>query len=617
MRRFSSARMPRKQRQARLRLEELESRTLLSVAYTPTQIRTAYGITGDGAGQTIAIVDAYYDANIVSDLTAFNTKYGLAPLNGQSGNGSFTVIDQSNMTPSPANDDWSVETALDVEWAHAVAPKANIVLVLAKSDNLDSGTMRPTDLLNAVLTAAAYQDPVTHAKVSTVSMSWGLNEVSGETAWDSVFTQPGVTYFAASGDSGAGTIWPAVSPNVVAVGGTTLTLNSANAITKETGWGNGKLSYFFGGSGGGFSVYEPLPSFQKNVGISSTYTQFGVRLSPDVAYDADPNTGFNVISGGKLYVVGGTSAGSPQWAAILATVDQARAAANLAPLSTADTLKALYANPAAFHDITSGNTGAYTVYNSRGRPTGTIQVSAAPGYDLVTGLGSPKTGAIVAALSSSSVGTALQQNVAPLGGGTPSGQSSIITVVIDTPDGDATPGHAPVTTRTFVVVVSIAGADALPLPIERAPLIMPPPVPEFLLQRPTSAGATASDSLRRDGGGPDVRYADEIFTAQPGTPALLPSAPMLEPPAQTDTSNAQVPEQPIALSALDTVLIEQSSTDEPGVPAEAVVAKDHGTLLAASVVLLGFAHGLGDTQSRGTSSPGHRHRRRVDVAPVV
>src|SRR5262249_52688214 len=152
--------------------------------------------------------------------------------------------------------------------------------------------------------------------VSTVSMSWGLNEVAAERSWDSVFTQPGVTYVAASGDSGAGTIWPAVSPNVLSVGGTTLKLTASNTISSETGWGHGSFSWFFGGSGGGFSQFEPLPSFQTNAGISPTLTQFGVRLNPDVAYDADPNTGFLIVSSGTLYGVGGTSAGAPQWAAL-------------------------------------------------------------------------------------------------------------------------------------------------------------------------------------------------------------------------------------------------------------------------------------------------------------
>src|SRR5207253_1555075 len=121
---------------ARLSVELLESRTVPSV-YNPAQIRHAYGIDqiafnagavkGDGAGQTIAIVDAYYDATIQSDLTAFSQRFGLPQLDGNNGNGTFKQLDLSNHTPSPPNDNWAYETALDVEWAHAVAPRANII----------------------------------------------------------------------------------------------------------------------------------------------------------------------------------------------------------------------------------------------------------------------------------------------------------------------------------------------------------------------------------------------------------------------------------------------------------------------------------------------------------
>jgi len=165
--------------------------------------------------------------------------------------------------------------------------------VEAASDLQNASTGEPTDLLHAVKTAATYPG------VDVVSMSWGIGEVPKETNWDSYFSTPGVTFVAASGDSGAGTIWPAVSPNVVSVGGTTLNLTKSNTIASETGWGYGLWSSYFGGSGGGFSQYESLPSYQANAGISKLYTQFGVRLSPDVAYVADPNTGSRDLAGGR------------------------------------------------------------------------------------------------------------------------------------------------------------------------------------------------------------------------------------------------------------------------------------------------------------------------------
>jgi hypothetical protein len=392
----------------RLCLEQLESRTVLST-YSPAQIATAYGFSGltlsggakgDGSGQTIAIVDAYHAPNIKADLATFSSRYGLPALDGLTGHGTFTQLDLSNGRLSPPGDDWTFETALDVEWAHAVAPKANILLVEAASDAQDYYTGEPTNLLNAVQTAAGTTG------VSVVSMSWGIGEVPGETAWDSVFSAAGVTFLAASGDSGAGTIWPAVSPNVVSVGGTTLRLTTSNTIYSETGWGNGNWSWYFGGSGGGFSQYESLPSYQQNAGISSTYTQFGVRLNPDVAYDANPNTGFAVVNGGRLYTVGGTSAGAPQWAGLVAIANQARQSVGLSPLSSSQTLSALYSNPSSFHDITSGSTGYYNVVDGSGNVVGRINVTAHTGYDLVTGLGSPAAGAVVSALAPGSVSTA-------------------------------------------------------------------------------------------------------------------------------------------------------------------------------------------------------------------
>jgi subtilase family serine protease len=184
----------------------------LLAVYTPAQIANAYGfskvsfqgVAGDGSGQTIAIVDAYYDPTISRDLAVFDAKYHLPALDGVNGRGTFTQLDLSGGVTGPTGG-WSIETALDVEWAHAIAPKANILLVEAASDNLDLKGA-PTDLLNAVDVAASQPG------VSTVSMSWGLYEFPGEVGLDSHFTKPGVTFVAASGDSGAPPLWPAVSP---------------------------------------------------------------------------------------------------------------------------------------------------------------------------------------------------------------------------------------------------------------------------------------------------------------------------------------------------------------------------------------------------------------------
>jgi subtilase family serine protease len=315
--------------------------------YTPAQIRAAYGITGDGAGQTIAIVDAYDDPNIVADLKAFDAKYGLSdPI--------LSVVYQGGSKPV-ADSGWALEISLDVEWAHAVAPMANILLVEAQTNSFN-------DLLAAV-------DLAVGQGASVVSMSWGSAEFSGETSYDSHFAVPGVTFVASSGDKGAVVEWPAISPNVLSVGGTTLTL-SGGTYGSESAWS---------GSGGGVSRYELKPTYQSQVTQSKT-----MRTNPDVAYNADPNTGFAVYDSygyGGWLTVGGTSAGAPQWAALVAIADQAR----LQNLGSVDTLTSLYTMPSGnFHDITSGTAG---------------KNRAGPGYDLATGLGSPFAGRVISALA--------------------------------------------------------------------------------------------------------------------------------------------------------------------------------------------------------------------------
>ena len=205
-----------------------------SGAYTPTQNQQAYqynkvsfnGVAGTGSGETIAIVDAYNDPNIQSDLNAFDTQFGLPAT-------TVTVVNETGGTTLPSADStggWELEESLDVEWAHAMAPGAKIVLVEASSAN-------DSDLLAGVSYAAA------HANV--VSMSWGGGEFSGETSYDSDFSKAGVAFVASSGDNGAPISWPAASPNVLAVGGTALTLGPGGTWSSETGWS---------GSGGGPSM---------------------------------------------------------------------------------------------------------------------------------------------------------------------------------------------------------------------------------------------------------------------------------------------------------------------------------------------------------------------------
>jgi subtilase family serine protease len=343
----------------------------ISQAYGFNQIRFSNGtVPGDGQGQTIAIVDAYNQPNIARDLQTFDATYGLASPP------SFLVVNQNGGTTLPAADaTWGLEESLDVEWAHAMAPRANILLVEANSSGW-------SDLLAAV--DYARNQP----NVSVVSMSWGGGEFSGELYYDSYFTTPaghqGITFVASTGDSGSAGApeSPSAAPGVLAVGGTNLYLDSNNNWSSETAWS---------GSGGGISAYESQPSYQKGV-VTQTST---MRAVPDVAYDGSSSTPFAVYDtssyGGWLQVYG-TSAGAPQWAALIAIADQGRALAGQGSLDGAtQTLPTLYALPkSAFHDITSGNNGGY---------------SAGPGYDLVTGRGSPVANLVVAGL----VGTSSYQ----------------------------------------------------------------------------------------------------------------------------------------------------------------------------------------------------------------
>lgn len=331
--------------------------------YSPAQLKQAYGInqlSSLGQGQTIAIVDAYGSPTIQQDITTFDSQFGLPSANLQ--------IAYPNGQPHKTDGGWALETSLDVEWAHAIAPDAKILLVVAKSAST-------SNLVSAI-------DYATNHGAQVVSNSWGGSEFSGESSYDSHFQHSGVVYVASSGDSGAGSEWPAASPYVLGTGGTTLSLASNGAWGSETAWS---------GSGGATSTYEARPTYQNNW-TSVVGSQRGI---PDVAWDANPNTGVAVYDSTNdqgqsgWFEVGGTSVSSPCWSALIALADAGRTT----PLTSQDAITQLY-NLAGttgstgyttyFHDITQGNNGGY---------------SALPGYDLVTGLGSPQANNLIPALT--------------------------------------------------------------------------------------------------------------------------------------------------------------------------------------------------------------------------
>jgi subtilase family serine protease len=346
-------------------MDQLDDRCLLS-GLTPAQLTAAYGldsitfptgsgtVKGDGTGQVIALIEAYHDPTLRSDLTTFDREFNL-PDPPQ-----LIVADQAG---GITNSGWALEESMDVEWAHAIAPGATILVVEAHSQSRQA-------LIAAV--NAARHTPGTVA----ISMSWGFNETATEAQYNSVFTTPAghraITFFAASGDSGpaAGAEWPAVSPTVVSVGGTSLNLGFSGQYQSETAWVD---------SSGGLSQFEREPGFQRSVQGT------GKRGTPDVAFDGDPDTGVRVYQSslysdqGSGEVVGGTSLGAPAWAAIIAIADQGRALEGKSPLDGAtQTLPTLYSVPSSdfnvvppLGDRTSAAVAAGTnPYTGRGTPIG-------------------------------------------------------------------------------------------------------------------------------------------------------------------------------------------------------------------------------------------------------
>ena len=318
---------------------------------SPASIRGVYNLPSTGGSGTIAIVDAFDYATAENDLNVFSQQFGLPACT--TANGCFKKVFATGSKPQ-ANCGWGQEAALDIEWAHAMAPNAKIVLVEAASNSF-------VDLFNAVDVATAQ---VTTGGVGEVSMSWSGGEFSTEASNDGHFQNNGVVYFAASGDTGGVNGYPSVSPYVISAGGTTINRNGSGQFTSETAWS---------GSGGGPSRYENKLSYQNNV----ANTDPTKRSAPDFSFDANPNSGVSVYdstrcqgSSGWL-VFGGTSVSSPSLAGIVNLAGHVTTSTNT--VSELGTIYSNRANTAHFRDITSGSAGSF---------------SAGTGYDFVTGVGS-------------------------------------------------------------------------------------------------------------------------------------------------------------------------------------------------------------------------------------
>jgi subtilase family serine protease len=322
--------------------------------YGPAQFQAAYTLPSAvaGAGQTIAIVDAYDDPKADADLATYSLAYGLPACT--TANGCFRKVDQTGGKRYPrADQGWALEISLDVQIAHAICPNCKILLVEAKT--------------NSFANLIAAEDYAT-AHANVVSNSWGGGEFSSETSssYDGHFNRPGVPITVSSGDAGYGAEFPAASRYVTAVGGTTLTLGTDNSRLSETAWS---------GAGSGCSSYETKPAWQ-------TDSSCARRTVADVSADADPSTGASVYDSqgyqGRAgwFTVGGTSLSAPLIAGVYALAGNA---------SSTTYASFLYSHTGSLYDVTSGTNGSCS---------GNYLCTAQSGYDGPTGLGTPNgTGA--------------------------------------------------------------------------------------------------------------------------------------------------------------------------------------------------------------------------------
>ena len=341
---------------------ELQSQALTPDAipsgygYGPSQLQSAYNLTAasaaDGSGETVALVDAYNDPTAASDLATYRSDAGLPAAN-------FEQLNQNGATSplpatAPTDDDWTLEESLDLDMVSSACPLCKIILVEATND---SGT----GLYTAENTAASL--------AGYVSNSWGQAEASGDTSLDTeYFDHPGVVIAVSAGDSDYGPEYPATSPYVVSVGGTSLSTASNSRGWTESVWNTTTGSE---GTGSGCSAYESQPSWQTALGLPSGCSK---RIDNDVAADADPNTGVAVYDttngNGGWNEVGGTSASSPFIAATYA----------LAGDPGTNPADDLYTHTSNLYDVTSGNNGSCSP---------AYLCTAEVGFDGPTGLGTP------------------------------------------------------------------------------------------------------------------------------------------------------------------------------------------------------------------------------------
>ena len=316
------------------------------VGYGPSDLRAAYNVTSTGsAGTTIAIVDSFGYPNAESDLASYRAQFGLPACT--IANGCLSIVNQNGQTsPLPSYDEgWAQEQALDLDMASAMCSSCKVLLVQASSTSLDS--------------LAAAEKTAARMGAHAISNSYGADEASAFTQYESAYDVPGVAVTVSSGDSGYGVQFPASSPHVISVGGTSLSKASNARGWSESAWS---------GSGSGCSKYFAKPTWQKDTGCPNN------RTVADVSAVADPNTGVAVYgpngNGGTAWQqFGGTSVAAPIIAGIYAVAN-----------TTVNYASQPYANASSLNDVTSGSNGSCG---------GSYLCTGKSGYDGPTGLGTP------------------------------------------------------------------------------------------------------------------------------------------------------------------------------------------------------------------------------------
>jgi subtilase family serine protease len=386
--------------------------TALPRCYSPQQMRQAYGVQPlldagiTGKGRIITLIEAFQDPTIQTDLQLFDREFGLP-------DPQLNVMTPFGSTPFNPNDPvqtaFAGETALDVEWAHVMAPDATIVVIQA---NVQQETLQGQ--LSALLQATQFA--VQQNIGSVISMSFGTSEQCLGAAFiqqaHAIFQQARAqkqTILASAGDSGSSVVqcdangnavtlaqgvnYPASDPLITGVGGTTLLVDNTGAYQYETTWNNAQQGD--GTSGGGSSAVFAKPAFQQNI-------QSTTRKVADISFDADPLTGVPVVTGSLMpgttlmIPIGGTSLGAPAIAGMIALFDQAAGGARMGFLNSA--LYRISQNAAAYaqalHDVQSGN-NAFVFKAAQGNVVNVAGFNATAGWDPPTGVGTPNAANLV------------------------------------------------------------------------------------------------------------------------------------------------------------------------------------------------------------------------------